>query len=130
MPPKEPPAFCLDNEALLSDTLHDCLLGYGLLVKIVWGMQRRHRGSLRYIAAGRFGKTAGIVGEDVSIVRSARNRYIRLARVDEVGMHSAVDVYQDALGGQPLRAMAGHGIAMIEMGHSFRIEVDCLIAFG
>lgn len=42
-------------------------------------------------------------------------------------MHGGFDVYQDALGGEPLRALAGYGIAMIEMGHSFRIEVDCLI---
>ena len=37
-------------------------------------------------------------------------------------MHIAVDVDQDALGGKPLGAMAGHGIAMVEMRHRLRIE--------
>ena len=45
-------------------------------------------------------------------------------------MHIAVDVDQDALGGEPLCAMAGDGIAMIEMGHSLRIERDGLVTFG
>jgi hypothetical protein len=45
-------------------------------------------------------------------------------------MHITVDVDQDALGGEPLRAVAGHGIAMVEMGHSFRIERDDLVAIG
>jgi len=54
--------------------------------------------------------------EDLRIVRSARDGYVRHAVPEQVfRAQLRVYMHQHSLGSLPLAGMAGHGIAMIEM---------------
>src|ERR1700753_512301 len=67
-------------------------------------------------------KRRRIIGEDLGIVCGTRYRNVCESRVNEVWMNLSVDVDDHAFRGEPLRAVAGDGVAMIEVTHLVRGE--------
>jgi hypothetical protein len=71
---------------------------------------------VRHITAERLGELLPVTGEDLRIVRPARDSDISHAVVDEVpGSQFCVDVDEDAIRGLALAGMTGDGIAMIQV---------------
>src|SRR5262245_9758878 len=56
-----------------------------------------------------------IVRIDLRIKAASRDRHIRETLVDELLTQARVDVDEDAVGGLALTAVAGHGIAVVEV---------------
>jgi hypothetical protein len=71
---------------------------------------------VRHIAAERLGKLLPVAGEDLRILRPARDSDISHAVVDEVpGSLLCVDVDEHAISGLALAGMTGDGIAMVQV---------------
>lgn len=62
------------------------------------------------------------VGVDLHIVRGARSRHVRDAGVDEVRVCVRIHVDEHTTCGQPLRAVRGAGIAVVDVPHSTGVE--------
>ncbi len=58
---------------------------------------------------------AAIVGEYGRFVAGAGDGDVSEAGIDKVGMCGCIDIDQHTIGGKALRAVAGYGIAMIEV---------------
>ena len=82
-------------------------------------------GGVRDIATQLVAKRFRVVGEYVSILPSPRNRHIGHTVVDEalVGMFG-IHVDQNTVRRFSLAAVAGHGIAEIQVGMLPQIEAD------
>jgi hypothetical protein len=82
-------------------------------------------GGVRYIAAQLVTKRFRVVGEYVSVFPCSRNRYIGHAVIDEalVGMFG-IHVDQNTVSRFSLAAVAGHGIAEIQVGMLPQIEAN------
>lgn len=85
-----------------------------------------NRGRLGYIAAQVFGEHGRIVGENLRFVRRARDGDICEPLADEFRVNFGIHIYQHALCGKPLRALRGHGVAMIEVAHRAWVERNAL----
>jgi len=49
------------------------------------------------------------------------------ARVEQVRMNAGIGVHEDALGGESLGTVAGHGIPMVEMAMFCGVEFDLAV---
>ena len=65
-----------------------------------------------------------VVGEDYGIVAGARDGNVGKSRVEQIWVNAGVGVNEDALGGKPLRAVAGDGIAVVEVRMLAGIEFN------
>ena len=68
------------------------------------------------------GKRGRGIGIDLDILSRTRHGDVGKARIDEVGVNADVDVHQNPVGGESLGAVAGDGIAMIEVPHLVGVE--------
>jgi hypothetical protein len=89
----------------------------GCLVKI-------EGGGFGHIGAEALGKRRGIIGVNVSVLGRAGNGDVGKAGVEEFGERIRVHVDEDAAFGQRLRAVAGDGIAVIEVPHPSGVKID------
>jgi hypothetical protein len=69
-----------------------------------------------------------VVGEDYGMVAGARDGNVRKSRVEQVWVNAGVGVNEDALGGKPLRAVAGDSIAVVEMRMLTCIPISSLLS--
>jgi hypothetical protein len=60
-------------------------------------------------------ETSNVVSEDGSFAAGAGDGDVAESGAEQVGMNACIGVDEDALRGQPLGAVAGYGIAMVEM---------------
>ena len=74
-------------------------------------------------------KTRSIICVNLSIEAGARDRNIRETEIDEIRMNGTVHVDEHAVGGQPLRTVAGDGVSVIEMRMLCGIELDIPVVF-
>ena len=65
-----------------------------------------------------------VVGEKRGLVASAGDGDVGEAFVKQVGMDAGIGVNEDALGGESLGAVAGDGIAVVEMTMLAGVELD------
>jgi len=65
-----------------------------------------------------------VVGEDYGIVAGARHGNVGKTRAEQVQVNAGVGVNEYALGGKPLRAVAGDGLAVIEVRMFAGIEFN------
>ena len=89
----------------------------GCLVKI-------EGGGFAYIGAEALGKGGGIIGVNVGILGRTRNGDVGKAGVEEFGERIGVHIDEDAVFGQTLGAVAGNGIAVIEMLHPSGVKIE------
>ena len=68
-----------------------------------------------------------VVSEERGIMASARDGDIAEAGVEQVRMDTGVGVNENALGGEPLGAMTGDGIAVVEMTMLVGVEFDLAV---
>ena len=68
-----------------------------------------------------------VVGKQYGIVAGARDGNVGKARVEQVRVNAGVGVNEDALGGKALRAVAGDGIAVVEMRMLAGVEFDLAV---
>src|SRR5712692_9096021 len=66
-----------------------------------------------------------VIRVDLRVVPTTRDRHVREASIDARFSHSlCVDLQQHAVYGLPLAAVAGHRIAVVEMGMRVELEYD------
>jgi len=82
------------------------------------------RGGLGDVGAELRGKLGEIAREDLRVLRCARNGDVGKAGIDEFRVNVGVHVDQNALRGESLRTVRGHGVAVIEVPHLGWIEGD------
>lgn len=81
--------------------------------------------TVRHIPAEFLTEIRFVVGVDLRIVAGSRNGHIRHPAVDEIRVGLlAVHVNQHAVSGLSLAAVAGDGVAVIEMGMVLGAEVN------
>ena len=68
-----------------------------------------------------------VVSKEYGIVAGARDGNIGKARVEQVWVNAGVGVNEDALGGEALGAVAGDGIAVVEMRMLAGVEFDLAV---
>ena len=68
-----------------------------------------------------------VVGKQYGIVAGARDGNVGKARVEQVWVNAGVGVNEDALGGEALGAVAGDGIAVVEMRMLAGVEFDLAV---
>ena len=83
-----------------------------------------HSGGLRDFSAQLWIEFGDIVGKYRCHVAGAGYRDIAKARIEQVRMDAGIGVHQDALGSEALCAVAGYGIAMIEVPLLCGVESD------
>jgi hypothetical protein len=64
----------------------------------------------------------------MSSVKSAGDGDVAKAGVEKVWVDAGIGVNQDALGGETLRAVAGDGVAVVEMAMLAGAELDLAVA--
>ena len=79
---------------------------------------------LGYFGAKLRAELRDVVSEEGGLVARAGDGDISEAGVEQVRVNACIGVHQDALGGEALGAMAGDGVAMIEMAMLTGIEFD------
>jgi hypothetical protein len=65
-----------------------------------------------------------VIRKDSRLVAGAGNGNIPESRIEQIRMHSGIGVDENPLGGEPLRAVAGHSISVVEVPMSKRVELD------
>jgi len=65
-----------------------------------------------------------VVGEERGFVASARDGDVAEAGVEQVRVDTGIGVNENAFGGEPLGAMTGDGIAVVEMTMLVGVEFD------
>jgi hypothetical protein len=88
-----------------------------LLNGVVLHLRKIHGGGIAYITVHILSECGGIIGVEACFMRSSRNRDVSESRVDQIRMCRSIDIHENALCGQTLRTMGGHGISMIEVTH-------------
>ena len=69
-----------------------------------------------------------VVGEEGGLVAGARDGDVTETRVEKVRVDAGIGVDQDALGGETLRAVAGDGVAVVEVAILAGAELDLAVA--
>jgi hypothetical protein len=80
------------------------------------------------IAAEMFDERGRVIGENPRVVRWPRYGDTRKARVDELRVNLSIHVDQHTFCCQPLRAVRGNGIAVIEVAMFRGVELDLPVA--
>ena len=65
-----------------------------------------------------------VVGKEGGLVAGAGNRDVSEAGIEEVRVNAGIGIYQDALRGEALRAVAGDRIAMVKVTMLFGVKFD------
>src|ERR1700722_11815039 len=68
-----------------------------------------------------------VVGEERGLVASTRDGDVAEAGVEQVRVDTGIGVDENAFGGEPLGAMTGDGIAVVEMTMLTAIEFDLAV---
>ena len=112
----EPPFYCLCPSDSHSDSLGD---------------GRRltdfERGSLRDIGVELRAELVYVIGEKRGLMAGAGDGDVAKAGVEQVRVDAGVGVYKDALCGKSLGAVAGNGVAMVEMAVVQSVEFNLAI---
>jgi hypothetical protein len=66
----------------------------------------------------------GVIRKDRRLVAGAGDGNIPEPRIEQIGMHSGIGVDENPLGGEPLRAVAGHSVSVVEVPMNKRVELD------
>ena len=73
------------------------------------------------------GKFCQVVGEERGLVAGAGDGNVAEAGVEQVRVDPSVSVNENAFGGEPLRAVTGDGIAVVEMTMVDGVELDLAV---
>ena len=84
-------------------------------------------GGLRDIGSELRGEFCHVVGEKRGLVAGAGDRDVAEAGVEQVGVDTGIGVNENAFGGEPLRAVTGNGIAVVEMTMLDGVELDLAV---
>ena len=68
-----------------------------------------------------------VVSEDRGLVAGAGDGDIAEAGIEQVRVDTGIGVNEDAFGGEPLGAMTGDGIAVVEMAMLAGVEFDLAV---
>jgi len=81
-------------------------------------------GSLGNVSAELRGELGEVVGEDSRLVAGARDGDVAKTGVDKVRVNAGVSVHEHTLGSEPLGAVAGDSVAVVEVAMLDRIKID------
>src|SRR5580658_3046111 len=81
-------------------------------------------GGFAHIGAEALGKRRGIISVNVGVLGRAGDGDVGKAGVEEFGKRIGVHIDEDAVFGQTLGAVAGNGIAVIEVPHPGGVKID------
>ena len=70
-----------------------------------------------------------VVCEDGCFVAGAGDGDVSKTRIEQVWVDAGIGVHEDALGGEALGAVAGDGVAVVEMAVLGGVEVDLAAGF-
>jgi len=85
------------------------------------------RGGLGDIGAELRAELGEVVGKERGFMAGAGDGYVTEAGVEQVRVNAGIGVHEDALGGEPLRAVAGNGVAVVEMAVLCWVEFDLAV---
>ena len=92
-----------------------------------WGWVEFQGGGLRDIGSELGAQFRHVVGEERGLVAGARDGDVAEAGVEQVRVDAGVGVDEDAFSGESLGAMAGDGVAVVEMTMLAWVELDLAI---
>ena len=84
-------------------------------------------GGFRDIGSKLRGEFCHVVGEERGLVAGSGDRDVAEAGVEQIRVDACIGVYKDALRGEALGAVAGDGVAVVEMAMISGIEFDLAI---
>ena len=82
---------------------------------------------LRDIGVELWAELGEVVGKERGLVASAGDGDVAEAGVEQVWVDTGIGVNENAFGGEPLGAMTGDGVAVVEMTMLAGVELDLAI---
>ena len=82
---------------------------------------------LRDIGVELWAELGEVVGKERGLVASAGDGDVAEAGVEQVRVDTGVGVDEDTLGGEPLRTVAGDGVAVVKMAVVMGVEFDVTV---
>jgi len=90
-------------------------------------MRKLNSGTLGNLATQPLAKIGSVIGVDFSVAACARDGNVGEAGVEQVWVDAGIAVNEDALGGEPLGAVTGDGVAVVEMAVVAGVELDLAV---